>query len=206
MRTVLRDPGEPLALTVTPATLASSFWSTLAAVCLLAASRSTVATAPVTSARRCSVYAVTTTSANRATASIVTSILVRPAIGVCTARRPRRVKLNVPFVGAINEYFPLASVSVPVFVSRTFTATSARGAPVGATTVPETFTCWPTATPLSVSRKSKLIPAAPNRRGGLQPDSVFFMVILPRADGASLQNRSILPAAALRSALAYQSV
>ncbi len=62
IRTVLREPGEPLVATVMPGTVASSFLRTLAAVSRFAASTFMLATAPVMSARRCSVYAVTTTS------------------------------------------------------------------------------------------------------------------------------------------------
>ena len=51
--TVLRDPGEPPASIVTPATRPSSFCSTLADVCRVTLPRSTVATEPVMSVRFC---------------------------------------------------------------------------------------------------------------------------------------------------------
>src|SRR5437773_1579469 len=68
IRTVLREPGEPLASTVTPDTLPSSRCSTLVVVCFWRLSTSTVPTAPVISDRRCDVYPVTTTSGNTAMA------------------------------------------------------------------------------------------------------------------------------------------
>jgi hypothetical protein len=52
IRTVLRDPGEPLDSTVTPGTRPSSRCSTLADVCLSVLSRLTLEMAPVMSARR----------------------------------------------------------------------------------------------------------------------------------------------------------
>src|SRR6266480_3510166 len=80
IRTVLREPGEPLASTVTPETLPSSRCSTLVVVCFWRFSTSTVPTAPVISDRRCDVYPVTTTSGNTAMArSSETFIVVRPA-------------------------------------------------------------------------------------------------------------------------------
>src|SRR5438034_8877359 len=80
IRTVLREPGEPLASTVTPDTLPSSRCSTLVEVCFWRFSTSTVPTAPVISDRRCDVYPVTTTSGNTAMArSSETFIVVRPA-------------------------------------------------------------------------------------------------------------------------------
>src|SRR2546422_5941889 len=51
IRTVLREPGEPLASTVTPDTLPSSRCSTLVVVCFWRLSTSTVPTAPVISDR-----------------------------------------------------------------------------------------------------------------------------------------------------------
>jgi hypothetical protein len=62
MRSVLRDPGEPLFSTVTPGVAAASRCSTLALVSRFIVSIGTLATAPVMSPRRCSVYEVTTTS------------------------------------------------------------------------------------------------------------------------------------------------
>ena len=62
MRTVVRDPGEPLELTVTPGTRPSSRCSTLADVCLSVLLRSTEEMALVISPRRWLVYPVTTTS------------------------------------------------------------------------------------------------------------------------------------------------
>src|SRR5256885_10382121 len=56
IRTVVREPGEPLASTVTPETLPSSRCSTLVVVCFWRFSTSTVPTAPVISDRRCDVY------------------------------------------------------------------------------------------------------------------------------------------------------
>src|SRR5256885_5141121 len=58
IRTVVREPGEPLASTVTPETLPSSRCSTLVVVCFWRFSTSTVPTAPVISDRRCDVYPV----------------------------------------------------------------------------------------------------------------------------------------------------
>ena len=52
MRTVVREPGEPLFSTVTPGTRPSRRWSTLVDVCCSAASTFTLPTAPVMSARR----------------------------------------------------------------------------------------------------------------------------------------------------------
>src|SRR3989475_11732657 len=87
IRTVLREPGEPLASTVTPDTLPSSRCSTLVVVCFWRLSTSTVPTAPVISDRRCDVYPVTTTSGNTAMArSSATFIVVRPAMNVALDR------------------------------------------------------------------------------------------------------------------------
>ncbi len=104
MRTVLREPGEPLASTVTPATRPSSRLSTLAEVSLSRLSVSTLDTAPVMSARRWVVYPVTMTSSSTATArSKMTSRVVRPAISSPSARYPMSVKINTPSAGAVKE-------------------------------------------------------------------------------------------------------
>jgi hypothetical protein len=102
MRMVLRPPGEPLFSTRTPETAASSRCSTLADVCRSAASRFTLATAPVMLPRSCSSeYAVTTTCSRSARRSMRTSTVVRPLTASCTGRWPMRVKLSVPFAGAV---------------------------------------------------------------------------------------------------------
>ena len=101
--TVLRDPGDPLASTVTPGTAASSRCSTLAVVGRITVSVLTLATAPVMSARRCSVYPVTVTSSRYATGSIVTSILERPFTSCETRRRPTSENVSTASGAAVNE-------------------------------------------------------------------------------------------------------
>ena len=87
MRTVLRAPGEPLELTVTPGTRPSSRCSTLADVCLSTFSRLGEETAPVMSARRWLVYPVTTTSCSIVGAcSSATSIVAWPFTGCSLPR------------------------------------------------------------------------------------------------------------------------
>ena len=187
MRTVLRDPGEPLASTVTPGTETSSRWSTLALVCLSTVSILALATAPVMSARRCSPYAVTTISSRKAMGAIVTLIVERPAIVSWTPRWPSSVKLRRPCAGAAAmEYLPFASVTTRVGVPWTCTATPRRGIPPALVTVPETGICWPNAGTLNPSASSRLIPTARSRRGWLFRNEcltgrIFSMAILPVA-------------------------
>src|SRR5688500_10143356 len=183
--TVLREPGEPLATTVTPGTVASRRCRTLAPVWRSIDSTLTLDTAPVMSPRRCSVYAVTTTSSRNATGSILTLIVPRPAMGVSKARWPTTVKLRTASGGALMEYRPFRFVNARISVPCTLTRTPETGAPAAAATtpVPVRGGCWAGAVTLKVSANRTLIPsvrafcARPFRNEGVS-DCIFSIAIL----------------------------
>src|SRR5436853_1390957 len=183
IRTVVREPGDPLFSTVTPATWPSSRWSTLVEVCWAMLATSTLDSAPVMSCRRCVVYPVTTTSGSTVTArSMTTSTLVRPPTLTPTPRYPMRANTNTASVGAVSEYFPAASVTALVVVPRMWTEAPRIRSPSGAVTLPEiSICCWPTAVAHTSRANVKLVPTA--RRNPLRC-SMSFMAV-PSSCGSS---------------------
>ena len=140
MRTVEREPGEPLAFTVTPATCPSMRCSTLVVVVLFASWRLTLETAPVMSCRRWVVYPVTTISCKTVgAASIVTSMVPCPPTGFSVPRNPIMANVRTASAGATRAYRPCWFVTVWVCVPFTRTVTPQSLSPLEAdVTVPET--------------------------------------------------------------------
>ena len=176
MRTVLRDPGEPLDVTVTPGTCPSSRCSTLVVLCFSMFPVLTIDTAPMMSARFCGVYPVTTTSGNTAMAfSSATSMLVLPPMLCAISRSPIRANVRTPSEGAVREYRPSASVTVLVSVPLMRTVTPWIGVPAWEVTRPDTTSCcWPNAGAHTPRANSIVTPTA--RRIRL-PWNMSFMAV-----------------------------
>ena len=102
---------------------------------------STLVIAPVNAALDCLPYPITTTS-DKATELllIVTRILFRPFTGISCFSIPTNENTKIPSAGAVIEYFPSKSVTVPCWEPFTRTETPINGSRVSSKTTPFTVT------------------------------------------------------------------